>query len=29
MSLCIDDRPAVTQAVAYEENGGKLNFKEQ
>ena len=29
MSLSIDDRPAVTPAMAYEENGGKLNFKEQ
>ena len=29
MSLSIDVRPVVTPAMAYEENGGKLNAKEQ
>ena len=29
MSLSIDDSPAVTPAMAYEEKGGKLNVKEQ
>jgi hypothetical protein len=29
MSLSIDDRPAVTPAMVYEEKGDKLNVKEQ